>query len=148
MRIILIIFGISLAIFLSMGFGMRYISPPYETIAKEFFVSLEKKEYKEAYAMLSTKFKTNLDFKHFKAFIENSEYKDYKEGSWFNIVVGQNEGTMEGVITLKSGKKIPLGFSFVTEKDPKWTNTMPHILTNLIGDLTLWKIDGIQQLKQ
>lgn len=148
MRIILIIFGISLAIFLSIGFGMRYIFPPYQTIAKAFFVSLERKEYKEAYGMLSTKFKMNLDFKNFQKFIENSDYKDYKESNWFNIVVGKNEGTMEGVITVKSGKKIPLEFSFVTEKDPQWTNMMPDIITKVTGDLTIWKIDEIRHAKQ
>lgn len=146
MRIILIIFGISLAIFLFLGFGMRYITPPYETIAKTFFISLEKKEYKTAYEMLSTNFQKNLNFKHFQEFIENSEYKNYKQSSWFNLVVEQNKGTMQGVITVGSGKKIPLAFSFVTEKDPQASNLMPDFVTNIIGDLKIWKIDGIRQV--
>ncbi len=148
MRIILIIFGISLAIFLFLGFGMRYITPPYETIAKTFFTSLAKKEYNAAYAMLSTNFQKNVNFQHFQESIESSDYKNYKASSWFNFVVEDNTGSIEGVITLKSGKKIPLAFSFVTQIDPKASNLMPEFVTNIIGDLTVWKIDGIREVNQ
>jgi len=146
MRVILIIFGISLLIFMGMGFGMSYIYPPYPLIAKNFFEAIARKEYTIAYAMFSKPFKQNIDFQNFQSFIENSEYISYKEGRWFNNAVGKYNGTLDGVITLKSGKRLSLQFSFITEPDPQWANLLPSFLTQVVGEVTVWRINEIRSL--
>lgn len=147
MRTILIFFGISFAIFFGLQFGLNIFFPPYQSIASEFFDSISTKEYKAAYILLSSDFRKKIDFHHFENFIENSEYKDYRSGRWFNAVVGPDKGTMDGVITLKSSKQMPLEFSFIKEQ-AQTLPTMPIPISNemkkSLGPVMVWKIDEIR----
>lgn len=147
MRGILIFFGISFAIFFGIQFGINYVFPPYQSITDEFFNSISRKEYKNAYHLLSSDFKTKIDFKHFEDFIENSEYKNYRSGRWFNVEMGTDQGTMQGVITLKSFRQIPLDFSFVKEKEvslPVIPIAIPKEVKQSLGPFMVWKINEIR----
>ena len=146
MRTIIFVFFIFFAIFFCVQWGFNYFVPPYQSIAIAFFDLIEKNNYQSAYNLMSSNFKTQVDLKHFQDFIENSEYREYQGGRWFDVVMKQDTGTMKGVITLKSNKQLPLGFSFLKEKAYRVKVVLPLDQDRPIGEFSSWKIDKIWHL--
>ena len=148
MRAIIIFFGLSFLLFFGTQFGLNYAFPPYQSIASEFFDSIAAKEYKQAYHLLSSDFKSKIDFQHFEDFIDNSDYKNYRNGRWFNAELGSETGTLQGVITLKSFRQIPLSFSFVKERETRLPNLPMGVSEEVkasLGPFMTWKIQEIRK---
>lgn len=149
MRAIIIFFILSFLLFFGTQFGLNYAFPPYQSIASEFFNSIAAKEYKKAYHLLSVDFKSKVDFQHFEDFIHNSDYKNYRNGRWFNVDLGPETGTMQGVITLKSFRQIPLLFSFVKERETRLPNLPMGVSEEVrasLGPFMSWKIQEIRHI--
>ena len=92
----------------------------------DFFVEVSNGEISTAYARLAEDFKTNTSQEQLQAFLKGTNLNEFKAASWNSRSFNNDTGKLEGTITTKTGKTIPLTVTLVKEN----------------GD---WKILGIRK---
>lgn len=112
------------------------VMPVFPIITKGFLVSIEQKQYPQAYKLFSTQFQKQVDLAKFIEMIKRSGLEDYREFKENANVMDKNKqkGYISGVIITKQNERIPIKIEFIKEKGTSWSDSGWHISNIKLGE--------------
>jgi hypothetical protein len=84
--------------------------------ADTFLAQLGEGKIQQAYAGTTSGYRQTTPEERFSAAVRRWKLTDYRAASWHNREVHNNTGAVEGMVTTRDGKVIPLKMSFLKEE--------------------------------
>lgn len=114
------------------------ITSRVSTTANDFFVQLGNKNIEAAYNYFSKEAQEQTDFQSFSSFATTLNLQGFKEASWPSRSWKAGKGgKLEGTVTDKNGKSIPMSISFIKEEG-KWKI---YSIEKTVSGITMEPID-------
>ncbi|MFI4937855.1 MAG: hypothetical protein ACHQJ6_05020 [Candidatus Berkiellales bacterium] len=120
--------GVLLSIFIS-------ALPVFQVATKGLLLSIQHKQYQQAYAMFSPEFKKRYDFPTFITLMDRSGLQEYKEFQVFanELDKEKTHGYISGVVITKQNDRIPIRLLFIKKAGSGMINNEWSIADIQIG---------------
>ncbi|MEI8090985.1 MAG: DUF4864 domain-containing protein [bacterium] len=88
-------------------------------VADTMFADIHAGNMEQAYATTAKGFQANTTLDQFKTFVQQTNLATFKEASWTDREVMNNQGILKGTVTLSDNTKLPFEINLVKE-DGTW----------------------------